>query len=77
MRSLDTLFDYYGMSEAANDIWKPVLVEKYHYQPREQIVELQDGQVFDFGHTRMRVLHTLGTLVVTAVSFFRMKVFCS
>ena len=60
MRSLDTLFDYYGMSDAANEIWKPVLVEKYHYQPREQIVELQDGQVFDFGHTRMRVLHMPG-----------------
>ena len=33
MRSLATLFDYYGMDEAANEIWKPVLVEKYHYQP--------------------------------------------
>ena len=60
MRSLDTLFDYYGMDEAANEMWKPVLVEKYHYQPREQIIEFQDGQVYDFGHTRMRVLHTPG-----------------
>jgi glyoxylase-like metal-dependent hydrolase (beta-lactamase superfamily II) len=60
MRSLDTLFDYYGMDEAANAVWKPVLLDKYHYQPRQQIGEFQDGQVFDFGHTRMRVIHTPG-----------------
>ena len=60
LRSLDTLFDYYGMDEAATEAWKPIVVEKYYYQPREQIVELSDGEVFDFGHTRMRVMHTPG-----------------
>ncbi|MGH8005919.1 MAG: MBL fold metallo-hydrolase, partial [Candidatus Binatia bacterium] len=40
--------------------WRPVVLEKYHYQPREQIVEFQGGEVFDFGHTRMRVLHSPG-----------------
>jgi len=60
LRSLDTLFDCYGMDAAATEAWKPVVVEKYFYQPREYIVELRGGEVFDFGHTRMRVLHTPG-----------------
>jgi hydroxyacylglutathione hydrolase len=59
-RSLDTLFDFYGMDEEATETWKPVVVEKYHYQPREQMVELSGDEVFEFGHTRMRVLHTPG-----------------
>jgi len=60
LRSLDTLFDCYGMDAAATEAWKPIVVEKYFYQPREYIVELRGGEVFDFGHTRMRVLHTPG-----------------
>jgi len=60
LRSLDALFYFYGMDEAATEAWKPVVVEQYYYQPREHIVELKDGEVFDFGHTRMRVMHTPG-----------------
>ena len=60
LRSLDTLFDYYGMDQAATEAWKPVVVEKYFYETREHIVEFNEGEVFDFGHTRMRVVHTPG-----------------
>lgn len=60
MQSLDTLFDYYGMDNEATERWKPVVVEKYHYQPREQIVPVKNGTLFDFGRTRMRVVHTPG-----------------
>src|SRR5262245_24544755 len=60
LRSLDTLFDCYGMDEEATAAWKPVVVEQYFYQPREYLVELKDEQVFDFGHTRMLVMHTPG-----------------
>lgn len=60
MRSIDTILDYYGMSEAANEMWKPIMVEKFHYQPRDRFVDLHDGQVFDFGHTRMRIMHLPG-----------------
>jgi glyoxylase-like metal-dependent hydrolase (beta-lactamase superfamily II) len=48
------------MDEAATAAWKPVVVEQYFYQPRSHLEELRDGEVFDFGHTRMRVLHTPG-----------------
>src|SRR5713101_7479237 len=60
LRSLDTYLDFYGMDAAATAAWRQVAVEKYHYQPRAQIGELQGEDVFDFGHTRMRVLHTPG-----------------
>ncbi|MEW6298306.1 MAG: MBL fold metallo-hydrolase [Thermodesulfobacteriota bacterium] len=70
MRSLDTLFDYYGMDSLATEAWKPVVVEKFHYQPRERIVPLRDGDVFDFGHTRMRVVHTPGHTAGHCCFFF-------
>ena len=60
LQSLDTLFDYYGMDEVSNEIWKPVVVDKYFYQPRSYLRTIDDGEVFDFGHTRMRVMHTPG-----------------
>jgi hydroxyacylglutathione hydrolase len=48
------------MDEAATALWKPVVVEQYHYQPREHIIEIRDSEVFDFGHTHMHVMHTPG-----------------
>ena len=60
LRSIDTLLGWYGMDEAATAAWKPVMVEQYYYEPREHIVEFKDGDVFDFGRTRMRVMHTPG-----------------
>ena len=60
LRSIDTLFDYYGMDDAATEAWRPVVVEKYFYETRDHIVEFHEGQIFDFGHTRMRVMHTPG-----------------
>jgi glyoxylase-like metal-dependent hydrolase (beta-lactamase superfamily II) len=60
LRSIDTIFAYYGIDEAATEAWKPVIVEKYYYQPRDHILEFKDDDVFDFGHTRMRVMHTPG-----------------
>ena len=60
MRSLDTLFDFYGMGERATAVYRPVVQEKYHYEPRADLAELEDGDVMDFGRTRMRVVHTPG-----------------
>lgn len=60
LRSIDTIFEYYGMDDAATEAWKPIIVEKYYYQPRDHIVEFTEGDVFDFGHTRMRIMHTPG-----------------
>jgi glyoxylase-like metal-dependent hydrolase (beta-lactamase superfamily II) len=48
------------MDEAGTEACKPVMVEKYFYETREHIVEFPEGEVFDFGHTRMRVVHTPG-----------------
>ena len=58
LRSLDTLFDYYGMDQAATEAWKPVVVEKYFYETREHIVEFNEGEVFDFrSHAHARSPH--------------------
>lgn len=70
LRSLDTLFDFYGMDEEATESWKPVVVEKYLYQERAHIVELKDGDVIDFGRTRMRVMHTPGHTAGHCCFFF-------
>ena len=41
LRSIDTIFEYYGMDAAATEAWKPVIVEKYYYQPRDHIIEFK------------------------------------
>jgi glyoxylase-like metal-dependent hydrolase (beta-lactamase superfamily II) len=60
LKSLDTMIEYYGLEPDAAAEFRPVLVDQFHYQAREEIHELGDGEVFDLGHTRMSVMHTPG-----------------
>jgi glyoxylase-like metal-dependent hydrolase (beta-lactamase superfamily II) len=60
LRSLDTMIEYYGLQPEAARKFRPLVVDQFHYQAREDIDELSDGEVFDLGHTRVRVMHTPG-----------------
>ena len=60
LRSLDTMIEFYGLEPEAARKFRPLVVDQFHYQAREDIDELSDGQVFDLGHTRLRVMHTPG-----------------
>jgi glyoxylase-like metal-dependent hydrolase (beta-lactamase superfamily II) len=60
LKSLDTLIEYYGLEPAAAAEFRPIVVDKFGYETRQEIRELGDGDVFDLGRTRMRVMHTPG-----------------
>lgn len=59
---LDMLLDAYGVDAASEEagFWKQILVESFHFQERMPDRELVDGDILDFGSTRLEVLHTPG-----------------
>lgn len=60
MRSLDGLMAIYGYEGALGDAFRKVVVEDFHYTPRSDVRAFRDGDVFDVGGARVRVVHTPG-----------------
>jgi glyoxylase-like metal-dependent hydrolase (beta-lactamase superfamily II) len=60
IRSLDALLAIYGMPESTNVPFRKVLVDDFHFTPREDPVAYRDGDVFDLGGVVARVIHTPG-----------------
>ena len=60
--SLTALLDAYGVEEGSETagFWRQILVESFHFQERTPDRELVDGDVLDFGGTRLEVIHTPG-----------------
>jgi len=58
--SLDALLDAYRLSGPWREDWRKLLLEKFHYQPREKSRLLHDRDEISLGRTRMQVLHTPG-----------------
>jgi glyoxylase-like metal-dependent hydrolase (beta-lactamase superfamily II) len=61
IQSVDGLMQVYGYSAAAEAAFRPVLFDKYHYTPREDVSALHDGQVIELGGgVRVRAIHAPG-----------------
>lgn len=60
IRSLDAMMAIYGMSPAIEAAFRTVIVEDFHFQARPDVVSFRDGDVFDLGDTRVRVIHAPG-----------------
>jgi glyoxylase-like metal-dependent hydrolase (beta-lactamase superfamily II) len=60
IRSLDALLAIYGMPESTNVPFRKVLVDDFHFTPREDPVAYRDGDVLDLGGVVARVIHTPG-----------------
>lgn len=58
--SLDGMLAIYGYPEPIRSHFRRVVVEQFHYQPRADARPLRDGDVFDLGGVRIRVLHAPG-----------------
>ena len=48
------------MDEETKTVWTQLLSEVIKYRPKEPDRLLEDGEILDFGHTRVQVLHTPG-----------------
>jgi glyoxylase-like metal-dependent hydrolase (beta-lactamase superfamily II) len=61
MRSLDDFMAIYGFDDEAVDrAFRPVVVNHFHYTPRAEVATFRDGDVFELGGCRVRVIHTPG-----------------
>lgn len=59
--SLNNLMQAYGIvDEGEKQIWRQLLEDVYNYRERKPDRLLEDGDVLDFGSTRLEVLHTPG-----------------
>jgi hydroxyacylglutathione hydrolase len=60
LRSLDDFMTIYGYPEPIDRVWRKTVVERFHYRPRPDALAYGDGELFDLGGVRIRVIHTPG-----------------
>ena len=60
IQSLDGLMDIYGYPEPMYTPWRKACVERFHFEPRPDALAYRDGDVFDLGGVRIRVIHAPG-----------------
>jgi glyoxylase-like metal-dependent hydrolase (beta-lactamase superfamily II) len=60
IRSLDGLMELYGYPEPIYSAWRKTVVSTFHYTPRPDARGFRDGDVFDLGGARVRVIHAPG-----------------
>jgi glyoxylase-like metal-dependent hydrolase (beta-lactamase superfamily II) len=61
LRSLDGMMAIYGYPEPFAAVFRRIVVEQFHYEPRPDAIPFRDGAVFELGGgVRIRVLHAPG-----------------
>jgi len=58
--SLDAMMAIYGLPEAIERPFRKVIRQQFHFTPRPDALCFEDGDVFDLGGTRLRVIHSPG-----------------
>ncbi len=60
IRSLDAMMAIYGYSPAVSPGWRETVRDRFHFCARDDAVAYVDGEVFELGETRVRVIHAPG-----------------
>jgi len=60
IRSLEGLLEIYGMHEVSDPRFREMLIDEFHFTPREDPVVYRDGDEFDLGGVVVRAIHTPG-----------------
>lgn len=60
IQSLENMMAIYGYLGSVDDAFRQIIVEQFHYTARPDACALHDGEVFELGGTRLRVIHAPG-----------------
>lgn len=60
LNSLDGLMRIYGMPPEIETSWRQEVLERFHYVPRPDAISFHDGDTFDLGGVKIRVIHLPG-----------------
>ena len=60
IQSLDNMMEIYGFTPQVREVFERVVVDRFHYQPKPDAEPFRDGDVFDLGGARVRVIHSPG-----------------
>jgi len=60
IRSLDGLMELYGYPEPIHSAWRKTVVSQFHFTARPDARGFRDGDVFELGGARVRVIHAPG-----------------
>ena len=60
LESLEGMMEIFGYEGAAVADFQAALFTDYHYAPRPDVQRFSDGDIFDLGGVRLKVIHTPG-----------------
>jgi hydroxyacylglutathione hydrolase len=60
IHSLDNMMAMYGYGGDLDAGFRTILLDEFHFTPRPDALAYRDGDVFDLGGSRVRVIHTPG-----------------
>ncbi|MFI5397261.1 MAG: MBL fold metallo-hydrolase [Candidatus Binatia bacterium] len=60
IHSLDNMMAMYGYGGDLDAGFRAILLDEFHFTPRPDALGYRDGDVFDLGGSRVRVIHTPG-----------------
>ncbi|HXQ22918.1 MAG TPA: MBL fold metallo-hydrolase [Candidatus Acidoferrales bacterium] len=60
IQSIDNMMAIYGYTEPIGNAFRHIVEREFHFTPRPEAVAFRDGDVFDLGGVRVRVIHAPG-----------------
>lgn len=60
IQSVDNMMEIYGFPQTIREAFENVVVNRFHYRPKPDAVPFRDGDVFELGGARVRVIHAPG-----------------
>ena len=58
LADLDVLMTWYGLNEEEKQVWRPLLLEQFHFRPRKPARYLMDGETIRLGDLSVDVIAT-------------------
>jgi len=60
IQSIENMMAIYGFEAGVREAFEKVVVDRFHYVPKPDALSFRDGDVFELGGARVRVIHSPG-----------------